>query len=78
MLLALSITGLFFFAIRTKLDFVALEKGEIDDEVVIKNLLHNFESYTNGGLIYLKNKYEEHPAYFMRATYLLDLIKESV
>ena len=63
---------------KTDIDFIALEKGEIEEDVVIKSLLYQFESFTNGGLIFLKNKYEEHPAYFMRASYLLDLIKESV
>ncbi len=63
---------------KTEIDFIALEKGEIEEDVVIKNIIHQFECFTNGGLIYLKNKYEEHPAYFMRASYLLDLIKESI
>ena len=62
---------------KADIDFIAIEKGQIDEDSVIKNLLYQFESFTNGGLIFLKSKYEEHPAYFMRATYLLDLIKES-
>lgn len=63
---------------KTDIDFIALEKGEIEEEAVVKNLIYQLESFTNGGLIFLKNKYEEHPAYFMRSSYLLDLIKESI
>ena len=42
---------------RTELDLVALEKGELDEDDAVKQLIRTMESYTNGGLALIKEKY---------------------
>ncbi|REA58216.1 glycoside hydrolase family 15 [Dyadobacter luteus] len=59
---------------KTDLDLVALEKGELDEDNAVRSLLGTMESYTNGGLILIKEKLEENPNYFLKATSFLDLI----
>jgi hypothetical protein len=62
---------------KTEIDFIALEKGEIDVKKVVKQLIHTMESYTNGGLILLEEKGEENPNYHLTSTAFLDLIVQS-
>ncbi len=59
---------------KTELDIIALEKGEISDDEVVKNLVHTMESFTNGGLTLIKEKTEENPNYFLQPTSFLDMI----
>lgn len=59
---------------KTDIDILALEKGEIEEEDVIKQLIYTMESYTNGGLILIKEKIEENPNYFLQPTSFLDMI----
>jgi hypothetical protein len=62
---------------RTELDLIALEKGELDEDEAVKQLIRTMESYTNGGLILIKEKYEDNPNYFLQSTSFLNLILES-
>jgi hypothetical protein len=62
---------------KTNLDFIGLEKGEIDEDEIIKKLLFTMEAYTNGGLILIKDKMEENPNYFLQPTSFLNMILDS-
>jgi hypothetical protein len=62
---------------KTEIDFISLEKGEIDVKKVVKQLIHTMESYTNGGLILLEEKGEENSNYHLTSTAFLDLIVAS-
>lgn len=62
---------------KTDIDIIALEKGEIDDDSIIKSLIKTMESYTNGGLILIKEKLEENPNYFLHPTSFLNMILKS-
>ncbi|MBS3993802.1 MAG: hypothetical protein KGZ87_08800 [Bacteroidetes bacterium] len=62
---------------KTEIDLVALEKGELDEDDAVKLLIKTMESYTNGGLILIKEKLEENPNYFLQPTSFLNLILES-
>jgi len=59
---------------KTEIDFFALEKGEIDDENVVRELVNTMEAYTNGGLILIKEKIEDNPNYFLQPTSFLNMI----
>jgi hypothetical protein len=62
---------------KTNVDFIALEKGEIKEDEVVKALIQTMESYTNGGLILIKEKIEENPNYFLQTTSFLNMILDS-
>ena len=62
---------------KTHVDIIALEKGEIKEDEVIKALIQTMESYTNGGLILIKEKIEENPNYFLQPTSFLNMILDS-
>jgi hypothetical protein len=61
---------------KTDIDLVALEKGELDEDNAVKALIKTMESYTNGGLILIKEKLEENPNYFLQPTSFLNMILE--
>lgn len=61
---------------KTDLNLIHLEKGELDEDQVVKLILKTMESYTNGGLILIKEKLEENPNYFLQPTSFLNLILE--
>jgi len=61
---------------KTDIDLVELEKGELDEDQAIKLIIKTMESYTNGGLILIKEKLEENPNYFLQPTSFLNLILE--
>jgi len=61
---------------KTDIDLVALEKGELDEDDAVKLLIKTMESYTNGGLILIKEKLEENPNYFLQPTSFLNMILE--
>jgi hypothetical protein len=56
------------------LTLLLLEKGEIKEEDVVKSLIQTMESYTNGGLILIKEKIDENPNYFLQPTSFLNMI----
>lgn len=62
---------------KTDIDFIALEKGDIEEGQVIKDLISTMESYTNGGLNLIKEKQEENPNFFLKPTGFLDLILDA-
>jgi hypothetical protein len=65
-----------FIALITKvdIDYVALDKGEISIDDVVKDLINNLESITNGGIYLVKEKHEENPNYFFGETSFLYFI----
>ena len=62
---------------KTEVDLIALERGDIKEEEVVKTLIHTMESYTNGGLILIKEKIDENPNYFLQAPSFLNMILDS-
>lgn len=62
---------------KTDIDLIALEKGELSEDDAVKMLIKTMESYTNGGLILIKEKMEEYPNYFFQLTSFLNLILDS-
>lgn len=62
---------------KTDVDLVALEKGELDEDDAVKALIKTMESYTNGGLILIKEKLEENSNYFLQPTSFLNMILEA-
>lgn len=62
---------------KTEIDLISLEKGEIEEDEVVKLLTRTMESYTNGGLILIKEKLDENPNYFLQPTSFLNMILES-
>jgi hypothetical protein len=62
---------------KTNIDLIALEKGELDEDDAVKALIKTMESYTNGGLILIKEKLEENPNYFLQPTSFLNMILET-
>lgn len=62
---------------KTDIDLVALEKGELDEDEAVKMLIRTMESYTNGGLMLIKEKLEDNPNYFLQPTSFLNMILET-
>jgi len=62
---------------RTDIDFIALEKGEISENDVVKELINTMEAFTNGGLTIIDEKIEENSNYFLQPTSFLNMILES-
>ena len=44
------------------------------EDDAVKSLIKTMESYTNGGLILIKEKIEDNPNYFLQPTSFLNLI----
>lgn len=61
---------------KTDINLIDLEKGELEEDQAVKLILKTMESYTNGGLILIKEKLEENPNYFLQPTSFLNLILE--
>lgn len=59
---------------ETDIDLIALDKGEISEEDVIKELITTMEEYTNGGLTLIQDKIEENPNFILNPTAFLDFI----
>lgn len=59
---------------RTEIDLVALEKGDLDEDSTVKLLIKTMESYTNGGLILIKEKLEENANFILQPTSFLSMI----
>lgn len=62
---------------KTNLDIIALEKGELEEDEAVKDLIKTMESYTNGGLILIRERLEENSNYFLQPTSFLNMILES-
>jgi len=61
---------------KTDVDLIGLEKGEIDEKQIVRDLLKTMESYTNGGLTLISEKLEDNPNYFLQPTAFLDMISK--
>lgn len=59
---------------KTDIDFIALERGEINEEEIIKKLITTFESYTNGGLTLIQEEMEANPNRFLQSTAFLNMV----
>lgn len=62
---------------RSEIDFIALEKGEISENDVVKQLIGCLESYTNGGLLLIKDKLESSPNFFLQPSSFMNLLFDS-
>ena len=62
---------------KTKVDLIALEKGDITEDEIVKELIQTMESYTNGGLNLIKEQIEDNANFFLQPTSFLNLIAES-
>jgi hypothetical protein len=62
---------------ESDVDLIGLEKGDLSEDDIVKGLIYTMESYTNGGLILIKQKIEENPSYFLMPTSFLNLINPS-
>jgi len=49
----------------------------LNEDDAVKALIKTMESYTNGGLILIKEKLEENPKYFLQPTSFLNMILDS-
>lgn len=74
-----SIQEFIFTAVVAKsdVDLIALEKGDITEDEIVKQLIQTMESYTNGGLTLIKEKVEENSNYFLQPTSFLNMVLES-
>lgn len=59
---------------KTDIDLIALEKGELTEDTVVKELMKTMEAYTNGGLTLIREKVEDNSNYFLQPTSFLNLI----
>lgn len=62
---------------KSNIDFLALDKGEITEDEVVKELIATMEAYTHGGLTLIKERLEDDSSYFLNPTSFLDLIVKS-
>jgi len=62
---------------KSNIDFIALDKGEISEDEVVKELIATMEAYTHGGLTLIKEKLEDNSSYFLNPTSFLDMIVKS-
>ena len=62
---------------KTDINLIALEKGELDEDDAVRALIYTLEAFANGGLILIKEKYEENPNYFLQPTSFLNMILEA-
>ena len=62
---------------KTDFDFIALEKGKLSERKVVNELMLTFESYTNGGLIAIKETHEDNADFFAKPEAFLNMISRS-
>ncbi|MEP5611551.1 MAG: hypothetical protein ABJP45_04845 [Cyclobacteriaceae bacterium] len=62
---------------KTDMDILKADTGELSEEDLVNSLIQTMESYTNGGLVLIKEKLEDNPNYFLQATAFLDFMLES-
>lgn len=62
---------------KTEVDLIALEKGDVSEDEIVKELLQTMESYTNGGLTLIREKIEENSNFFLQPTSFLNMILDS-
>lgn len=62
---------------KSAIDLIALDKGDLSEDDAIKILISTMESYTNGGLILIREKIDQNSNYFLQNTSFLNLILDS-
>ena len=58
---------------RTKVDWIALDKGDIKVNSVVTSLIETMEEYANFGFSIMEEKLKEDPAYFFSHRSFLDI-----
>jgi hypothetical protein len=59
---------------KTEVDLMSLERGEVSEEEIVKQLIMTIESYTNGGLNLIRDKIDANANYFLNPVSFLDMI----
>lgn len=59
---------------KTDVNLIDLEKGDISEDEVVKELISTMEAFANGGLMIITEKLEESPTYFLQAPAFMNLI----
>lgn len=60
---------------RTDIDWLALDKGEINARAVVDKLIDKMEQYANFGFDFIHEKLEQDPNYFFKETAFLNIFK---
>lgn len=63
---------------RTNLDWIALEKGEMDTSLAVSALIRTMEEYANYGYMVMEEKIKEDPMYFFDNYSYLNLFKDII
>lgn len=63
--------------VKTDIDFIALDKGEITEESAVSKLMETMEMYTNGGMGLIREKFEDDEPFFYTPTGFLNYLLES-
>ena len=58
---------------KTDIDWIALDKGDIEPSSVVSNLIKTMEEYVNYGFSVMEEKLKADPAYFFSNRSFLDL-----
>lgn len=59
---------------KTNIDFLALDKGEIDVKDAVSELIKTMNEYANGGFYIMKEKIEKVPGFFLEPEGFLNMI----
>lgn len=62
---------------KTEIDMIALEKGEILEDEIVKILIKTLEGYANGGMNLIKERHEDNNTYFYTTTGFLRFLLDS-
>lgn len=57
--------------VRTNVDFIALDKGNLSTREVVDMMMDKMDQYANFGFNYMQEKLEENPNYFFKETAFL-------
>jgi hypothetical protein len=59
---------------KTEVDILSLDKDEVSEDEIVKELINTMESFTNGGLNLIRDKIEVNSNHFLNPTSFLDMI----
>lgn len=59
---------------KTDIDFIALDKGDLPAEKVIRELIITMEEYTNGGLSIIQDKIQKAPNFILKPDAFIELL----
>ncbi|MBM3454032.1 MAG: hypothetical protein FJX80_02670 [Bacteroidetes bacterium] len=61
---------------KCNVDVLELDKGNVKEDDIVRELIYTLESYTNGGLILIREELETNPNYFFQpSSFLQKLLK---